>query len=585
MNGFGIGHLSLNAISDNASVTLWEKNGRQGKGWIKETVTVSPGLVKLQFKSAVRLPLGSDVAIDDIELSSESQVLNNTHCFKTTTSTSTTTTTTTTTTTPKPATTKRITTNIPTTLSSTTSVCRTNTNNGVLLDGTCDFETDTCGFELIPDSRNKEVTWNRTNQMDGNRKLKDTSIFYDHTKGNTSQTHGYYMDFLNGRGIFWPNPKNVARMKTPIIYATELCLSFWYSMPQPYSNLKLLTEDQHGRMTLIFDSDKDPNHSNKSGWHLLTIGIEQAPPFRIIFQSVNNYHMARAGIDDVKIVGYNNLLNNNTTPFATEGTTTTTTSEPLSSPNQDLSSSPVTVTNNNSTPLSTEVPTKPPTSTIKEAASPNTEVTSSKESTKFTSSSTETESSTSSTALQSTKLNTMTTVTVESSSPSTPATSVATNIDTSPPAKMSTSSSSTISSPVTTDKGNKKTTIATSKKPGNGKLGETNSLNSDQNDFERASTAVGAGVGAFAGVVFLGFAFYCVVTLRAKQRDTAYSIDSENIKDNHRQGIDDSKQNGRSFIAVNNMGFILESDGKIGNDELPIEDKTIDSKPDKVTFL
>lgn len=77
MHGFGIGELKLNTIIGNKTSTLWEKRGPQGKDWIKDSVELTPGqLVKIQFKSSVRLPVASDVAIDDIFLSSESQGIN-----------------------------------------------------------------------------------------------------------------------------------------------------------------------------------------------------------------------------------------------------------------------------------------------------------------------------------------------------------------------------------------------------------------------------------------------------------------------------------------------------------------------------
>ena len=71
MNGYGTGTLTLSLVVGNNSTEVWRKNGRQGKDWIQDTVTLHPGTMKLQFKSTVRLPVGSDLALDDVHLSSE----------------------------------------------------------------------------------------------------------------------------------------------------------------------------------------------------------------------------------------------------------------------------------------------------------------------------------------------------------------------------------------------------------------------------------------------------------------------------------------------------------------------------------
>lgn len=73
MNGFGTGTLSLTAVHTNSFDVVWKKEGRQNKDWVKHTLKLKPGRIKLQFKATVRLPVGSDIAIDDVVLSSESQ--------------------------------------------------------------------------------------------------------------------------------------------------------------------------------------------------------------------------------------------------------------------------------------------------------------------------------------------------------------------------------------------------------------------------------------------------------------------------------------------------------------------------------
>jgi hypothetical protein len=72
MNGYGSGSLTLTIIADNKPTEVWKIEGRQGKDWLNHSVTLKPGTLKLQFKSTVRIPVGSDLAIDDLHLLSES---------------------------------------------------------------------------------------------------------------------------------------------------------------------------------------------------------------------------------------------------------------------------------------------------------------------------------------------------------------------------------------------------------------------------------------------------------------------------------------------------------------------------------
>jgi hypothetical protein len=71
MNGYGSGLLTLTIIADNKPTEVWKIEGRQGKDWLNHSVTLKPGTLKLQFKSTVRIPVGSDLAIDDLHLLSE----------------------------------------------------------------------------------------------------------------------------------------------------------------------------------------------------------------------------------------------------------------------------------------------------------------------------------------------------------------------------------------------------------------------------------------------------------------------------------------------------------------------------------
>lgn len=69
----------------------------------------------------------------------------------------------------------------------TNDMCRTNGTKGVILPGTCDFETGTCGIKIFSDNTDARVTWRRTNQIDGLKKDKQTAILHDHTLGTTGK--------------------------------------------------------------------------------------------------------------------------------------------------------------------------------------------------------------------------------------------------------------------------------------------------------------------------------------------------------------------------------------------------------------
>lgn len=72
MNGFGTGSLTLYRIETDISTIHWSRSSRQGKDWMQGNVTLTPGSFKLRFEVTVLLPIGSDIAIDDIRLGAES---------------------------------------------------------------------------------------------------------------------------------------------------------------------------------------------------------------------------------------------------------------------------------------------------------------------------------------------------------------------------------------------------------------------------------------------------------------------------------------------------------------------------------
>lgn len=71
MNGRGIGDLSLHQQKGKQSEKLWTLSGRQSEEWQQATIEVGPGKLTFRFRTTVRLPYSSDIAIDDVQLESE----------------------------------------------------------------------------------------------------------------------------------------------------------------------------------------------------------------------------------------------------------------------------------------------------------------------------------------------------------------------------------------------------------------------------------------------------------------------------------------------------------------------------------
>lgn len=76
MNGFGTGSLSLIRVvaDDNITTVLWSKSGHQSGDWLLGNVTLTPGIFTLEFRATVRLPVASDIALDDVYLESDYQM-------------------------------------------------------------------------------------------------------------------------------------------------------------------------------------------------------------------------------------------------------------------------------------------------------------------------------------------------------------------------------------------------------------------------------------------------------------------------------------------------------------------------------
>ena len=65
------------------------------------------------------------------------------------------------------------------TTTSVPSFCQSNMTNPVLLPGSCNFEVDTCGIQIIRNDTDTAVAWLRTNQRHG--KVPPDNIPGDHT--------------------------------------------------------------------------------------------------------------------------------------------------------------------------------------------------------------------------------------------------------------------------------------------------------------------------------------------------------------------------------------------------------------------
>ncbi|XP_052792257.1 MAM and LDL-receptor class A domain-containing protein 1-like [Mya arenaria] len=184
MNGYGTGNLSLLRLENNSSVVLWFKAGHQSFSWLSANVTLDPGMFSLQFKATVRIPIASNLAIDDLHLlSEESQSLGRSYCMLPVSTTPTTVTTTRTTVTITSSAT--ITTAVS--LSTFPPICGSNESDLVELPVICDFEHSTCDLVVVANDTDPKVTWTRTNHPHGTLSM----IPGDHTHEIKSKERKY----------------------------------------------------------------------------------------------------------------------------------------------------------------------------------------------------------------------------------------------------------------------------------------------------------------------------------------------------------------------------------------------------------
>ncbi|XP_071169522.1 MAM and LDL-receptor class A domain-containing protein 2-like isoform X2 [Mytilus edulis] len=72
MNGNGIGSLNVYLVSKHTRLRIWQKTRRQSPDWLLANIPVSPGISKIEFEATAKYHYGSDLAIDDIALTTAS---------------------------------------------------------------------------------------------------------------------------------------------------------------------------------------------------------------------------------------------------------------------------------------------------------------------------------------------------------------------------------------------------------------------------------------------------------------------------------------------------------------------------------
>lgn len=84
------------------------------------------------------------------------------------------------------------------------------------------------------------------------------------------------MDFSAGSGVFFFNPQTTSRFETPELSGSPVCLTFWYTMPHQYSNLKIFTVDAYNTVQEVWNID---NPEKFSGWRQadISISVPNAP--------------------------------------------------------------------------------------------------------------------------------------------------------------------------------------------------------------------------------------------------------------------------------------------------------------------
>ncbi|XP_052283165.1 MAM and LDL-receptor class A domain-containing protein 1-like isoform X2 [Dreissena polymorpha] len=292
MNGFGTGSLSVIRVEakENATEVLWSKSGHQNSEWLRGNVTLKPGVFTLEFKATVRLPIASDIAIDDVYLQTETQRFkydNRTYCSVQTTTTAQ----------AHPTTVPATTVTVQTSARTTTvpPSCTDKFKDAVTLPGSCDYENGTCGMTVTPNTTAPNVRWLRTSGSHGSAKDKNNYILGDHTLVWNGTASGFYMGFQECGWFCFLNPYYSTQMETVPVYTSPICLSFWYILPGPGSNLEVLVREFTGVLHSVWSQRNTSDH----GWRLASLSITADPPYTVVFQTMNQPLKISVGIDDV----------------------------------------------------------------------------------------------------------------------------------------------------------------------------------------------------------------------------------------------------------------------------------------------
>ncbi|XP_062616624.1 MAM and LDL-receptor class A domain-containing protein 2-like [Saccostrea cucullata] len=326
MNGVGIGILTLNKIDGNGSKTeLWRRKGRQGREWIQATVNLPRGSFVISFEATARLFYGSDLAVDDIEISPI-----------------------------------RTTTNPP--LSTLPPAME--------LPFQCDFDFESgwCDMKLLPSPGNS-VGWNITSGPILNKgKILISGDFSRKGRGKFLLLNNWNMG-ENG---------DAAQIISPVLESTgAACLSFYLYLATATSGTLSIYQRFLPSMKLVLLHEA--SYKNPPGWKSLMFTVNGTSYFQIILEGSytdSRFFGSVMGVDDVTIQNGECILT--TTPSTTERTSPkpSTTEFKVSTTQVGISSSqktthgsstlpPTTSTSHLSSPYSTKTSTTLSTQTTK----------------------------------------------------------------------------------------------------------------------------------------------------------------------------------------------------------------------------
>ncbi|XP_061195919.1 MAM and LDL-receptor class A domain-containing protein 1-like [Saccostrea echinata] len=316
MNGVGIGILTLNKMEGDGSKTeLWRKEGRQNRGWNQATISLPRGSFVLSFEASARLFYGSDLAVDDIEITP----------IQTTTN-------------PPPST-------LPPAME---------------LPFHCDFdfESGRCDLKLIP-SLGNTVGWNITSG----------SVLY---KGRTLVSGD-----ISGKGKYlilnnWNLGENgdAAQIISPVFENTgAACLSFYLYLATATSGTLSVYQKLLPSMELVLLHEA--SYIDPPGWKLLMFTLKGSPYFQIIMEGSyadSRYYGSVIGVDDVTIQNGECVLTTTPTAKTTSpkpSTTVSTTQVGISSTSKKTQSSSTLSSTSSNLDVSSQYSTRTSTMTTK----------------------------------------------------------------------------------------------------------------------------------------------------------------------------------------------------------------------------